>query len=104
VKPATRAVGSDTTTSPCAQPAQWDLKNTAECREFFEVASRPEWASQIWIMKPGGSFHGRGITLHAGIDALPPAIGLRRKYGGCSGVKDGLIVMRYIDKPALWGK
>jgi hypothetical protein len=49
-------------------------------------------------MKPGGSFHGRGITLHEG------DVGLRAKYGTCKKkLPEGLIIQEYVSKPALMG-
>mmetsp|Transcript_12233 Transcript_12233/g.22691 ORF Transcript_12233/g.22691 Transcript_12233/m.22691 type:complete len:621 (+) Transcript_12233:55-1917(+) len=78
------------------QPAQWDLRFPELCREFFEEASKPENEEQIWILKPGGSFHGAGIKLYSGISEL------REKYPCTSMLMDGIIAQRYVDKPALF--
>ncbi len=49
-------------------------------------------------MKPGGSFHGHGITLHEG-DAT-----IKAKYGTCKKkLPEGLIIQEYVSKPALMG-
>jgi hypothetical protein len=79
------------------QPRQWNLQKLPQCEDFFLSAAQPENTEKIWIMKPGGSFHGRGITLHRGDD---PA--LRATYGECKKkLPDGLIVQAYVMNPAL---
>ena len=79
------------------QPKQWNLQKLSQCEDFFKAAAEPENVEKIWIMKPGGSFHGRGITLHRGDD---PA--LRATYGECKKkLSDGLIVQAYVMNPAL---
>ena len=81
------------------QPKQWNIQKQPQCEEFFQFASQPENAEKIWIMKPGGSFHGRGITLHRGDDAQ-----LRATYGECKKkLPDGLIIQAYVMNPALMG-
>jgi len=79
------------------QPKQWNLQKLPQCEDFFLNAAQPENDDKIWIMKPGGSFHGRGITLHRGDDPE-----LRATYGECKKkLPDGLIVQAYIMNPAL---
>ena len=81
------------------QPRQWNLQHIQQCDDFFSTASQPENVDKIWIMKPGGSFHGRGITLHRGDDPT-----LRATYGECKKkLGDGLIIQAYIMNPALMG-
>jgi hypothetical protein len=81
------------------QPKQWNIQKQPQCEEFFSAASQPENSDKIWIMKPGGSFHGRGITLHRGDDPT-----LRATYGECKKkLSDGLIIQAYIMNPALMG-
>ena len=82
------------------QPKQWNLQKAQQCEDFFTTAADPENTKKVWIVKPGGSFHGRGITLHRGDDAA-----FRLKYGACGKKKlsDGLIVQSYIMNPALMG-
>jgi hypothetical protein len=79
------------------QPRQWNIQKSTQCEDFFLTAAEPENADKVWIMKPGGSFHGRGITLHRGDDSH-----LRSKYGSCKKkLPEGLIIQEYVMKPAL---
>lgn len=81
------------------QPHQWNIQKQPQCESFFQTAALAGNEEKIWIMKPGGSFHGRGITLHRGNDAE-----LRSTYGDCRRkLPDGLIVQEYVMKPALMG-
>ena len=78
------------------QPEQWNLQKKAQCIDFFQRAELPENAESIWILKPGGSFHGRGITIHKGVADL------KKKYGACAKrIPEGLIVQAYLADPAL---
>jgi len=78
------------------QPSQWNIKYPETCREFMNEAEKSENAKQIWIVKPGGSFHGSGIKLYEGVTKLQSLYSCDRT------LPDGLIVQRYLDKPALF--
>lgn len=78
------------------QPEQWNLKAPSECKRFFEYASQPSMENQIWIVKPGGAFHGAGIKLYNGIEKL------KNKYRCLEFLNDGVIAQKYIAKPALF--
>jgi hypothetical protein len=58
------------------QPPQWRLDRRADCLAFFAEAGRRGPAAP-WILKPAGSFHGKGIELHRGFG------GLVGRFGGC---------------------
>eukprot|EP00924_Labyrinthula_sp_SR-Ha-C_P010026 snap_masked-scaffold_21-processed-gene-5.88-mRNA-1 protein AED:1.00 eAED:1.00 QI:0/-1/0/0/-1/1/1/0/461 len=76
------------------QPVQYDLNNYQECEKFYSNEVRDE----IWILKPGGSFHGRGITVHDGKNEV------RNRYGQCKagyGKRGALIAQRYVKDPVL---
>lgn len=78
------------------QPVQWNIRYEGACRAFFLEAAKPENARQIWIVKPGGSFHGSGIKLYEGVAKLSSLYSCEGQLG------DGLIVQRYVSKPALF--
>jgi len=77
------------------QPRQWNIQETSTCKVFMEFASQAEHAESIWIVKPGGSFHGSGIKLYKGISKI------HKIYPCTSKLNDGMIVQKYIDNPAL---
>mmetsp|Transcript_10040 Transcript_10040/g.11573 ORF Transcript_10040/g.11573 Transcript_10040/m.11573 type:complete len:594 (-) Transcript_10040:102-1883(-) len=80
------------------QPPQWNIQTPQKCKEFYEEAGKPERADTIWIAKPGGSFHGKGITIHDSIQSL------QKKFGTCAKMlSDGVVVQEYIKDPALMG-
>ena len=80
------------------QPRQWNIAITARCKEFYAFAGKPENQGKIWIAKPGGSFHGRGITIH---DSL---LTLQKKFGKCDRAqRDGIIIQEYVSDPVLMG-
>ena len=80
------------------QPRQWNIAITARCKEFYAFAGKPENKGKIWIAKPGGSFHGRGITIH---DSL---VTLQKKFGKCDRAqRDGIIIQEYVSDPVLMG-
>ncbi|GBG24297.1 Tubulin polyglutamylase TTLL5 [Hondaea fermentalgiana] len=78
------------------QPVQWNVREPSTCREFMAEASKPENENQIWIAKPGGSYHGAGIKLYKGVEDVS------RAFPCTKTLPDGLIVQRYLDKPALF--
>jgi len=78
------------------QPAQWNIRYPDDCRVFSAEASKPENLDQIWIVKPGGSFHGSGIKLYKGVQEVNAV------YPCDKILLDGVIVQRYLDKPALF--
>ena len=80
------------------QPPQWNLAYPDQCRHFFDYANLNSNKDHIWIRKPGGAFHGRGITIHKGPEEL------YQKYGSCQNkLSDGVIVQSYIANPATIG-
>ena len=78
------------------QPAQWNVGNPKECRDFFSIAEKDAFKDVLWIRKPAGAFHGRGITIHKGSEGL-------RKKTNCDGKGNQAIVMRYINDTVLMG-
>jgi len=78
------------------QPPQWNLKITTSCQAFFALADLPENKQKIWIAKPSTAFHGAGIKIYEGTQALHA-----RYY--CGNVKKAIIVQEYLAKPALMG-
>ena len=78
------------------QPEQWNIAVIDQCRQFFNYATLESNKEQLWIRKPGGAFHGRGITIHNGPKEL---YGM---YGKCDKtLSGGIIIMKYIANPAL---
>mmetsp|Transcript_11741 Transcript_11741/g.13625 ORF Transcript_11741/g.13625 Transcript_11741/m.13625 type:complete len:575 (+) Transcript_11741:149-1873(+) len=80
------------------QPPSWNIQSIQTCKEFYAIAKKPEHKNTIWIAKPGGSFHGRGITIHDSVNSL------QKKFGTCTKtLSDGVIIQEYVKDPATIG-
>lgn len=77
------------------QPPQTNIQMPKDCMSFFERETLKN-ESKIYIAKPGGSFHGKGITIHSNLNEM------KRHFGNCKRVlNDGIIVQEYIKTSAL---
>ena len=83
-------------------PGQFNLHFKPDCEKFFSIAGDPDNVeSKMWILKDGGSYHGKGMKIYQGLKH-----DVKKKYGKCSKNKEtgaGYIMQEYIGNPALLG-
>mmetsp|Transcript_23367 Transcript_23367/g.37278 ORF Transcript_23367/g.37278 Transcript_23367/m.37278 type:complete len:652 (-) Transcript_23367:1627-3582(-) len=80
-------------------PAQFNMVQRSDCLAYFDIASKPENADKMWILKDGGAYHGRNMKIFKGLKH-----DVKKRWQKCSKDKKvgaGWIMMEYIPNPML---
>jgi len=77
------------------QPPQYRLFSVDECNEFFQSACKSD-PNRLWIKKPSGGQHGKGMTVHQGCKDL------KSSFEKCTESNARFFMMPYLN-PALLG-
>eukprot|EP00514_Thraustochytrium_sp_LLF1b_P009613 CAMPEP_0184545674 /NCGR_PEP_ID=MMETSP0199_2-20130426/4461_1 /TAXON_ID=1112570 /ORGANISM="Thraustochytrium sp., Strain LLF1b" /LENGTH=646 /DNA_ID=CAMNT_0026939995 /DNA_START=75 /DNA_END=2015 /DNA_ORIENTATION=+ len=78
------------------QPVQFSMDTRAGCEAWYQYATRPGHEEYMWLYKPSNTFHGSGIKIFKGPEAL------YQKLQQCKKLHSA-IVMYYISNPGLMG-